>query len=824
MTSNPTAMGRWAELWEEMVPESTLLPFTNTYVIGPFDHTDYRGYDAVYPPEQWPVPVTVPDTGLTAIGKDDRELHWRPAASLSWTFESPLEISSWMVSHPWSVIYIYAEVEVEEAQPAELRFAGPDDVIVWSDEGEASAWRLTYAPAIPGPADPEVDARAAAGRALVGLRPGTTRFLFKLMYPRSTWHLQMQVAAYGDPEPILRGIERVAAGAPDPTTRIVARYSLIEVAAAMGDARSATKALDALRADPLATRWDLAWADAVEAQAAASGTYMPIRDVALAYAPVTSVAAYETFWPQSSAPAERLWVIDVSARGPEMEFAMGVLQGLVNRETPRLYLLHSRYARQDRLWLDELVHTGYTYRRASPGEIWDEFLSEVRGAILYDPAIMDEIGAYRSDQLNQTNVLMMIAALEQALPVTPEMNEPLGLPVVFDARGKWANQYDMMRWAYTELFPRMNQRILATNYPGIFLLTDYLVQHQIFTFWFPEHRTLPEENLLRGILASTPPNTPIVGWWFDWMPTPQDPAHQAADAVMETPGLLRGSYFGKVLTPSHEATNLSVHSGVAIGPWVHKTPATPKLDPSKVYYAHVISDGDNLGEALMMRTRDLQWDRATAVDRATADGRPERGSVPMGWSFAPAAARLAPPVLNYYLRTATHNDLLVGGLGIGYTEPDIYLRAYPEQREALYADYTALTNESLKWIDTNCLWLIRGSQEAEDRYARGTDGQLRGIFNGYGGSPEQASMRVGPNDVVIFRPATSMSHGEPREVLIETMVNEIREAAGTARPAFVEAWVLNWAWSMDMLEEVRERLGDEFVAVRPDVLVELTRR
>jgi len=61
-------------------------------------------------------------------------------------------------------------------------------------------------------------------------------------------------------------------------------------------------------------------------------------------------------------------------------------------------------------------------------------------------------------------------------------------------------------------------------------------------------------------------------------------------------------------------------------------------------------------------------------------------------------------------------------------------------------------------------------------------------------------------------------------VLIETMVNEIRAAAGTARPAFVEAWVLNWAWSMDMLEEVRERLGDEFVAVRPDVLVELTRR
>ena len=150
---------------------------------------------------------------------------------------------------------------------------------------------------------------------------------------------------------------------------------------------------------------------------------------------------------------------------------------------------------------------------------------------------MDEIGAYRSDQLNQTNVLMMIASLKQGVPLTEQMNEQLGLPVLFDARGKWANQYDMMRWAYSELFPQMNHRILATDYPGIFLLTDYLVENQIFTFWFPEERTLPEENLLRGILASTPPNTPIVGWWFDWMPNPKDPLHKEADAVMDAPGL-----------------------------------------------------------------------------------------------------------------------------------------------------------------------------------------------------------------------------------------------------------------------------------------------
>lgn len=809
-TDDPTAMGRWTELWHEIVPEPTMLKLANAYRIGPFDHTDYGGYTTVYSPEQALAATPSIDFTATAEGKDGKTVRWQAAPSLELTYDAPINLSAFMPGQPWSVLYVYAEVGVPDAQLAELRFAGANSAEAWLSNGQDAAWYKVYAPAIPWPTNLETS------RALIGLKAGTNRLMFKLFYPTADWYLQVQVASYGDPRPIVRSVERVLKGAPDATTRMVARYRLVELHAALGETERVARDLAVLRDDPLATVWDVAWADAVAAQGDRTGSHMPIRDVDLGYEPVTDVTPYASFWPQSSEPASDLMVLDVSRSSPETEFAMSVVQGLVNREQPRLYLLHSRYARQDRQWLEELVYEGYTYHEVSVAEVWSTFREELSGAIVYDGAIMDEIGAYRSDQLNQTNVLLMMASLESAVPVTEEMNEDLGLPVVFDARGKWANQYDMMRWAYTELFPRMNHRILATGYPGIFLLTDYLVQHQIFTFWFPEKRTLPEENLLRGILASTPPNTPIVGWWFDWMPNPQDPAHKAADAVMEWPGLLRGSYFGKVLTPSHEATNLSVHSGVPVGPWVHKTAPTPEFDPSKVYYAHVISDGDNLGEALMMRTRDLQWDK------------PQRGSVPMGWSFAPGAARMAPTVLNYYLRTASPNDLLIGGLGVGYTEPDIYLRAYPAQREGLYATYAAMTSDALDWIDSDCLWLIRGSEGAEDRYALGApgthgDGRLEGIFNGYGGRPETASVRMAPNDVVVFRPATSMTTDKPRAELITTMVNEIREAAGTERPAFVEAWVLNWAWSMDMLQEVESQLGSEFELVRPDVLVSMAR-
>ena len=52
---------------------------------------------------------------------------------------------------------------------------------------------------------------------------------------------------------------------------------------------------------------------------------------------------------------------------------------------------------------------------------------------------------------------------------------------------------------------------------------------------------------------------------------------------------------------------------------------------------------------------------------------------------------------------------------IGYPEPVICLRAYPEQREALYAAHAPMTDEAMRWIDTSCLWLINGGDEKEDR-------------------------------------------------------------------------------------------------------------
>jgi hypothetical protein len=795
-TENPNLKAQFMRAIEQVLPAQEDLTLSNSHLLGPFENYDLVGWINTYPPETNAGAEIDPEAVFK--GKTG-PLQWVRQEQLDGIHEQPQKISLPAGVTIHQVTYYSAEVNVVDPTALLLGVQSSGLVQVWVNGAKV------ISPGIPDQANPEDNS------AWVALTSGANRILVKMVFgSQIDQTFSLRVKSMGAIETVLHALHTLAESPSDPGLCLTARMVRIELTGTGMDVLATRQGLDAVRQHPYATRWDVAWADAVERQYNRTGQFAPFHDPGVNYQPADPMQPYPEFWPQSPPTGKELLVVDVSASPPQEEFALSVLQGLVNRQKPSLYLLHTRYAAQDRMWLDELHLEGYTSREISIETVWATFKSQVKGAVLYDASIMDEIGAFHSNQLNQTNVLMMIGALEDAVPLTVQMNQVLSLPVVFDARGKWTGQYDMMHWAYSELFPRMNQNLLATNYPGIFLITDYLVSFKIFTFWFPEFRTTIEENLLRGILASTPPNTPILGWWFDWMPNPQDPAHLNADAVMEGPGVLHGSFFGKFLTPSHEATNLTVHSGVPLLDIKHKPPFRPVFDPSKIYYTFMISDGDNMGEALMMRTREIQWDK------------PERGRFPMGWSFAPATSHLAPPVLNYYLRTASSNDILMGGLGIAYTHPTIYLRAFPDQFEALWNTYARITDQALKWIDSTVLWLIDGRREDADRYARGAQGQLRGIFIGYGGSPEIAEARITANDVVAFYSATR-THWEDNaftEKRVQALVDEIR-AGVRQKPDFIEAWVLNWGLDMSMLLEVQKRLGPDYVCVRPDVLAEM---
>jgi len=76
--------------------------------------------------------------------------------------------------------------------------------------------------------------------------------------------------------------------------------------------------------------------------------------------------------------------------------------------------------------------------------------------------------------------------------------------------------------------------------------------------------------------------------------------------------------------------------------------------------AFLMSDGDN-----------LQW-TLTAWSGPSPQwfGSPARGQVPVGWTFSPAAAYLAPSILQHVVSRLTPNDELVAGpSGVGYAYP-----------------------------------------------------------------------------------------------------------------------------------------------------------
>src|SRR5207253_5363332 len=127
-----------------------------------------------------------------------------------------------------------------------------------------------------------------------------------------------------------------------------------------------------------------------------------------------------------------------------------------------------------------------------------------------------------------------------------------------------------------------------------------------------------DHDLVMHILDEFPRVTRVFGYpWFD------TPFYEHTGlAENEAIGVGEISQAGKLLIPSADSTNLTVHAAFRPVPQTPPWDDRPRApDPSRTYVAFLLSDGDNLGyDAQALRTR--HWD-----DRA-------RGSIPMGVSIS----------------------------------------------------------------------------------------------------------------------------------------------------------------------------------------------
>ncbi len=526
--------------------------------------------------------------------------------------------------------------------------------------------------------------------------------------------------------------------------------------------------------------------------------------------------------PKSRTPARTLAAFrsgDLTSWSWDLRLALTCLQGIVNRSEPRLYLVHDRY---DELWLDWLGQRGDVdhVEWLEIGQVFERFLTAATQMFITDPSVPASV-----------NVATMLAAVHDGIAVTPAIADQFQLPFGgtpdsaysgMDLRQfGWKKDLEAYRWAFQHLGSRLSQKAFAILAPEEVALRDYLVEFRIPILWIsgpqdearnPKAASQEEFEFARDILMRWPPNIPCFGW-----PTSGD----KTGGIGETPGVRLLSACAKYAACtafdaySPAVGNLSVHSGTRAA--LRQTHPAAQLDRRKIYIAFVRSDGDG-------------WNFHRHYYRKLFDD-PHHGTVPMGWQVSPTASDGMPDILDYYYRHARPGDCFVNALtGLGYIHEDNYAENYAEDRQSgIWKEYLEQSALYRQRIDAMVMMTYSEMRPERLKSLAATTG-CSAIFANYGRSrttTDENTVTVA-GGVPVFR-AVNRSPGpftftpSARRDAESFMVSEIRRRTPSHRPAFLNVFLANWLTSLDMVENIVKRLGDEYQIVRADEFAGLLR-
>src|SRR5438132_4531126 len=273
--------------------------------------------------------------------------------------------------------------------------------------------------------------------------------------------------------------------------------------------------------------------------------------------------------PKPRTRTQPLLVADVGPLSPDERLVFAALQGIVNRDRPRVYLegMDDTAA----TWLRDAVPL--PTRRVAPFELVKQFRSRLHGVVVWDPSLAAD----------PQNVPPTVAGQRDLLPVSPDLAAVLGappyrLPVRLDLRAlHLAGRAQTYDWALGHLGPPSRFGALAWHGGPRHGLRDLLVARRAFVF-----QADPELDsaLVERILRAFPMGTPVFGYiCLD------DKAYATTTVpACEPAGVSEISSAGDFLVPSDLAANLTVHSSFPAvrqrPPW-NDAPSPP--DPTKTY-------------------------------------------------------------------------------------------------------------------------------------------------------------------------------------------------------------------------------------------------
>lgn len=387
-----------------------------------------------------------------------------------------------------------------------------------------------------------------------------------------------------------------------------------------------------------------------------------------------------------------------TAASYDESMAVACLQGLANRDFPRVYVLSAKDSRP-MYWKKVLSENGRwlagkTFKPLPNLAALVELAKpNLKGAIIWDPDVPASL-----------NIATTIAGVEDGVVLSPEYAKKYldewKLDVLIDLRGKFTGEYtgskknDAYRWAIQEYIKkgRCSAHMLclyedsfftrAKGDIGYVLTRDWAIKHRAFVYdlspWGDE---VPGDDLkqklgtdletyqmmLEATLEHSAPNqTTEVTGFFSFSKYSNVPGHASKhDPVpteWETVWLI-SPYNCYQNTISSNCYNQSFHSQA---PWTRlkqqRPPQAPKL-ANKTYISILMADYDS-------STPLYSW-----LPTKWAD--PLRGQVPLAWGINPNLIETYPDIISYYYETATKNDYFTADASAaGYMNPNRIKKEY----------------------------------------------------------------------------------------------------------------------------------------------------
>lgn len=463
--------------------------------------------------------------------------------------------------------------------------------------------------------------------------------------------------------------------------------------------------------------------------------------------------------------------------GGATQAMFAVLQGLVNREDPRIYLSYSDFpgfTSFDLSWLDyyEKRFRIPVKRLRDPYRLFDLFGDYVQGVVLYDPKMPNTI-----------NPAVMVGGRRSALPVTPTLQRALrkkygwASNVIDDFRGRFKNDYEINLWSHRQLQPDCHRHIIWQQ-PGMVPFNyDYIVAKNAFLFCGSHNMKDRLEAALADRIYQAADRPCHVMGWLD-------------ERTQELEYTGRISKNGCFLTCNGQSPNLTIHGGIDATPKAKIRPlaSAQKRVERAVYVAFVMSDGD----ALWCLNR---FFGGTFLHK-------KRGQLPISWEIQMLGHTLAPGMLQYYFESMTKNNYPLAAVsGIGYTYPNLHPDPLPYlQLSERYAQMTGLRHFYVGLSNPYGAHYWRDRDKEVDRmvrlYRRHVP-SIKGYIRHYGGGGYAETHDLDPGQAPVI--CATVLAGKPGDTL--ECVDQALLAGQEARPLFVMVHHTPWGPTLETLEK-----------------------